>query len=142
MKTTTYTYQPKQTQGGKPSVSGMLYLSCQKSLTMILQTRFEMSRVFLFSAYTILKIGTLFDILDYFGLYIYNSRNVNYRVVQERFIQRHLECRARWFESSLFDCQIVTNSQTVNNRAQNQIIFLSSSGRTLGFGPSDRGSNP
>ena len=45
---------------------------------MILQTRFEMSRVFLFGAYTILKIGTLFDILDYFGLYIYNSRNVNY----------------------------------------------------------------
>lgn len=26
MKTTVYTYQPKQTQGGKPSVSGMLYL--------------------------------------------------------------------------------------------------------------------
>jgi hypothetical protein len=26
MKTTVTTYQPKQTQGGKPSVSGMLYL--------------------------------------------------------------------------------------------------------------------
>lgn len=26
MKTTIYTYQPKQTQGGKPSESGMLYL--------------------------------------------------------------------------------------------------------------------
>jgi len=26
MKTTFTTYQPKQTQGGKPSVSGMLYL--------------------------------------------------------------------------------------------------------------------
>jgi hypothetical protein len=26
MKTTFITYQPKQTQGGKPSVSGVLYL--------------------------------------------------------------------------------------------------------------------
>ena len=26
MKTTFTTYQPKQTQGGKPSVSGVLYL--------------------------------------------------------------------------------------------------------------------
>jgi hypothetical protein len=27
MKTTFTTYQPKQTQGGKPSVSGLLYLN-------------------------------------------------------------------------------------------------------------------